>query len=431
MKKFLALILAVLMLGSILAACGGNSKGSSGGGSSSGSGGGDDDDDPFYGEDNISLRVWAPDKAIDFTKEVCDDFIAKYPDKSIKIDVQVQGEAEAATQVLNDKTAAADVFGFISDQFNKLMKAQALYYVFDPDDVIERNSEASVASATGDDGKLYAFPETDDNGYFFVYDKSVISDEEAKTLEGVLAACRKAGRRFIMDAGNGYYSCVFPFTGGLTLEGLDDEGTQQFNDYEKIEDDIVDTLEAFANLFHEYKDVFLSAEVAKIPTGLSANPRIVAAGIDGTWDLAAIKKALGDDFGVAPLPTINVKGTDLPMKSLHGYKYIGVNTSTKFPNAAMLLADYLTSEEVQLKRAEVLGWGPSNENAKKDPIVADDPALHAIIEQAKNSVPQVNMADTFWTPMGTLGNALWKNDDYSRDALKKSFEKTIANIREE
>ena len=421
MKKFLALLLAVLMIGSVLVACG--ESGNNGG---SGSGGSGDSGDPFYGEDNISLRVWAPDLAIDFTKEVCNDFIAKYPNKKINIEVEVQSESNSATMVLNDKDAAADVFGFVSDQFNKLMNAQALYNVLDPEDIIARNSESSVKAATAADGKLYAFPETDDNGYFFVYDKRIISEEDAQSFEGVLEACRKAKKKFCMDAGNGFYSAIFIFTGGVTLEGLDDEGTQKFNDYN--EDEVLDTLEAFAKLFHDYKDVFLSSEVAKIPTGIGNN---IAAGIDGTWDTDALQKKLGDNLGVAKLPTIKVKGEDKTSKSLHGYKYIGVNTSTKFPNAAQALADYLTSEEVQLKRAKELGWGPSNEKAKEDDAVKNSPTISAILAQSENSITQVNMADTFWSPMATLGNALWKNDDYSRDALKSVFEKTIANIKEE
>ena len=425
MKKFLALLLAVLMLGSVLVACG-ESGGNSGGSGSSG-GGSDDGGDPFYGENDIKLTVWAPDKAIDLTKELCEEFKKQYSDKTIDITVQVQSESEAATQVLNDKDAAADVFGFASDQFNKLMTANALAPVFEPDDIKSRNSEKSISAATGADGKLYAFPETDDNGYFLVYDKSVIKDPSS--IESILEDCRKAGMKFVMDAGNGYYSCIFMFTGGVTLEGVDEEGTQLFNDYN--EDEVVDSLEAFANLFHDYSDVFLSSEVAKIPTGMAADPQIVAAGIDGTWDTVAIQEALGDNYGAAKLPTIKINGTDKPMISLHGYKLMGVNAVTKFPNAAQLLADFLTNEESQIKRAKDLGWGPSNENAKKDAAVTGSEAITAALEQSENSVAQVNMADTFWSPMATLGNTLWKDKDYSRDTIKKNFEKTIANIKDE
>lgn len=419
MKKFLALLLAVLMLASILVACGG-------GGDKKTSDGGDASIDI---EDGAKLLVWAPDKAIDLTKELCEAFKKEHSDKNITIDVQVQSESEAATQVLNDKDAAADVFGFASDQFNKLMTANALAPVFDPEDIIDRNSEASVKAATGSDGALYAFPETDDNGYFLVYDKSIISDEQAASFEGILEACRKAGKKFVMDAGNGYYSCIFIFTGGLTLEGTDAEGTQQFNSYD--EEAVVDSLEAFANLFHDYSDVFLSSEVAKIPTGMAADPQIVAAGIDGTWDTNAIKEALGDNYGAAKLPTVKIKGEDKQMISLHGYKLIGVNAVSEYPNAAQALADFLTNEESQIKRAEGLGWGPSNTKAKEDKSVTDSPSISAALAQSENSVAQVNMSDTFWSPMATLGNTLWKDKDYSRDTIKANFEKTIASIKDE
>lgn len=428
MKKLIALLLAVLMLASVLVACGGGSsdsgKKTDNGGSSDTPAGDDTVEDPFYGEDDITLLVWAADKAVDVTKSLCDDFIAKYPDKKIKIEVQVQGEGDAAANILNDADAAADVFSFACDQLNRLCRANALAPVFDIDDIKARNSEASVNAATID-GTLYAFPETGDNGYYLVYDKSVVSDEDAKTLEGVFAACKAAGKKVVIDAGNGFFSCMFPFTGGLTIEGLDEEGTQLFNDYN--EDEVVDTLVAFAELFHEYEDIFMSAEATRISSGMAESPRTVGAGIDGSWNAVAVADALGDDFGAAKLPTIGGK----QIVSMHGYKLIGVNSHSKFPNSAQLLADFLTDEEAQLARAKELSWGPSNTAAVKDASVTDNVALAAIIDQSAYSVPQVSIADTFWTPMGTLGNKLWKEADYSRDAVKAEFDKAIANIKDE
>ena len=78
-----------------------------------------------------------------------------------------------------------------------------------------------------------AYPETGDNSYILVYDKTVVSAEQAKTLEGTLEACKAANKKFIMDAGNGYYSCMFMFTGGLKINGLSPEGVQQFTDYDE------------------------------------------------------------------------------------------------------------------------------------------------------------------------------------------------------
>jgi arabinogalactan oligomer/maltooligosaccharide transport system substrate-binding protein len=298
-------------------------------------------------------------------------------------------------------------------------------------DVTARNSAESIQAATLND-TLLAYPETGDNGYYLVYDKRLVSDEDAQTLEGVFEACRKAGKKFIVDAGNGFYSCMFPFTGGLKIEGLEgeDNDVQKFNDYDEAE--VVATLEAFAKLFHEYDDIFFATSPDKVSAGLAEDPSTVAAGVDGSWNAATVAKILGENYGAAKLPTINVNGEDKQIVSMHGYKLIGVNAMSKYPNAAQLLADYLSGEECQLERAEKISWGPSNTNAAANEIVTSNPAISAILEQSKNSVPQVNIAPTFWDPMGNLGNNLFKEESkYDTETLTALLDKTIANVRDE
>lgn len=426
MKKILALLLAVLMLASVLVACGG---GDNGGGASSG-GSADNGGDPFYGEDNISLLVWAPDNAVSLTKQLCEDFIAQYPDKTITIDVQAQGEADAAAQMLNDLDKAADVFGFVCNNINKLQQGNALAPVVDDylEDVKSRNTDFAVSTGTLND-TLLAYPETGENGYYLVYDKQYVSDEDAKTLEGLLEACRKADKKCLINIDNGFYGCMTLYTGGMYNDGLTEDGTQIFNDYN--EDEVLDSLEAFANLFHEYSDVFMSADPARIGSGMAEDPSTVAAGVDGSWNAATVANVLGDNYGAAKLPTINIKGEDKQIIGMNGAKLIGVNSHSKFPEAAQVLANYLTSEEVQTTRLEELNWLPSNKNAQQNDIVKNSPALSALLAQSEFSIPQINIAETFWTPVGTLGAKLFKEDDYSRDTLKSEFEKAVANILDE
>ena len=426
MKRILALVLAVMLMATLFVGCGGSGdNGSTTSGSS---------DDPFYGEDNISLKVWAPDAAVALTQKQCDAFKALYPNKTISIEVIAQGESDAATNLLNDPSAAADVFGFACDQLNKLEKAGVLSPVSDYPEyeaaVKARDSEESIAAATLN-GKLLAYPETGDNGYYLVYDKRYVTDEDAKTLEGVFAACKKAGKNFVMDAGNGFYSCMFPFTGGLKITGLEGEDdTQVFNEYDA--DAVADTLVAFATLFHDNKDNFLSGDVSKVSSGMSVDPSTVAAGIDGSWNAAACQKALGDNYGAAKLPTIKVNGEDKQIISMHGYKLMGVNKSSKFPESAQLLANYLTDEECQKQRAEEISWGPSNKNVAASDVVKNNVAVSAILAQSAYSIPQVNISSTFWNPMADLGNNLFKDGTkYDKDTLKKLLQDTVTNIKDE
>ncbi|MBQ2470360.1 MAG: extracellular solute-binding protein, partial [Ruminococcus sp.] len=350
MKKILAILLAGMITATALAGCGGGNGGSSSTDSksdaSSGSGSTDAsaekvvdantvDPELFGDEDNISLKVWAPSQALELVKKQVEDFKAAYPTKTFtNIEVSAMAEAESGTQVLNDASAAADVFGFASDHLNKLVDAKVLSEVAFVNTVSEMNAPETV-EAGKIKGTLYAYPETNDNGYYLVYDKTVVSEDKAGKLEDILAACKDAGKKFIFDCGNGYYACTYAFTAGVKIDGLEDDGvTQKFVQYD--ENDAVKTLQAFSKLMHEYKGTFTSLDVAQIASGFSTGT--LGAGVDGSWNTNADQKALGDNFGAAKLPTINVDGTDKQLISLFGYKYIGVNAASKFPASAQILA---------------------------------------------------------------------------------------------
>ena len=441
MKKVLAILLAGMMTATAFAGCGGGetaSKSDGGSGTASQASGGGEaakvdpswpDASLFGDEDNITLKVWAPDKAVALVQKQVEEFKSHYSDKKFtSIEVVAQGENDAATLIVNDPEKAADVFGFPSDQLNKLKDAQVLTPVAPAllDSVKTMNAEKTVTAATFDD-QLYAFPETNDNGYYLVFDNSVVTEEDAKTLEGILEACKKGNRQFVMDAGNGFYACTFAFTAGVKTAGLTESGAQKFEEYD--EEEAVATLMAFAQLMKDYKGTFSSQDVASISTGFKN--KTVGAGIDGPWNSKMDKAELGDNLGAAKLPTVKVNGQDKQMISLFGYKYIGVNSHTKFQRSAQILAYYLTGQEAQEQRAEELGWGPSNLEAVKK--YADDPILLALQEQSKNSVPSIEIKQTIWAGMGTLGSSLykdsWKPDD--KAATKKLLDNVISIVKDE
>lgn len=440
MKKILAILMAGVLTATAFAGCGGDVSSNSGSSSKAGESSGSTAtgvnasvvDAAYFGdEDNVKLKVWAPDAAVNLVKQQIESFKKAYSDKKFDITVVAQGEQDAATQMLNDASAAADVFSFPSDQLNKLVDAGVIAPVAKgfTDYVTSSNSEDTIKAGTSKN-TLYAYPETNDNGYYMVYDNTVVTEEDAKTLEGTLAACKKAGKKFIFDAGDGFYACTFAFTAGAKIDGLEEDGiTQKFVKYD--EDEAVKTLQAFAKLIKEYKGTFTSLNVKNVASGFKNGT--CGAGVDGSWDTKVNQDSLGDKFGAAKLPTIKVGDEDKQLVSMFGYKYIGVNGSSKYPNSAQILALYLSGEECQKQRTEELGWGPSNVNVQKDKVVTESPVLNAIKDQSQNSCTQVNISSTFWTPMGNLGNKLvaeeWNPDD--ADATRKLLQDTITNIRDE
>ncbi len=451
-RKILALLMAVLMTIGCLAACGGDTTTTT---APAGAGDVASSQDEANASDaaanafdaafveewgqfiadeegtEIDLKIWAPSKAQDVFKAEAEEFAALFADYfTLNISVEIQEEGDTAGQVINDPKKAADVFSFPSDQLNKLVNAEALAAVVFADEVGAINTASSVDAATLD-GTVYAYPETGDNSYFLAYDKNFITEEDVVSLEGLLAKCKEQGKKFTFNSGNSYFACTYLYTGGLETIGLEEDGlTQKFNDYDI--DEVTNTVKAFADLFKSYKGTFESAETTAFADGVKVDPTTVAAGVIGSWDVASVKEILGDNVGFAILPTINVNGTDKPMINMFGYKYIGVNSQSAYPYAAQLLAYYLTGEDCQLDRAQQLEWGPSNINVQNMEEIKNNVSMNAILAQSANSVAQVNLAGTFWTPLDGLGKYVADDtNSFTFDEVKEQVEACIVNILDE
>lgn len=447
-RKILALLLAVLMAVGCLAACTGNGgtdtttaagQDSTGTGTSTTTESWSADQIAQMGEaikaeangQTVALKLWGPELAQDVLKAQAAAFAELFKDyATITIETAVQGENDAATAVINDAKAAADVFGFPSDQIDKLYNANALAECYFPENVTADNTAASVAAASKD-GKLFAYPETGDNSYILVYDKRVVSDEQAKTWEGVLAACKDSGKKFIMDAKNGFFACTFLYTGGLKTEGFEADGlTQAFNDYNI--DDVTASVQAFANLFNAgiAGGYFESGDTSLIPDGFKNGT--TAAGIAGSWNIAAVKANLGENAGYAIIPTIDINGTATQSVNMFGYKFLGVNSQTAYPITSQVLAYYLTNEACQMERAEKLEWAPSNAAAQQSDFVKNNASMSALMAQTEFSVPQTGLAGTFWDPLEALGTYMCEpTSDLGTEAVKAQVEACITNIRDE
>lgn len=445
MKRILALLLAAMMMVAVFAGCqpapadtesNGSAADDSNGSAAVTTSTNFDDvvtAEQFGDEKGAKLKVWGPDAYAKLLKKQCEAFEEKFKDQNIKITVVAQGEDTSATQISQDPDAGADVFGLASDKLNSLYNSGVIAPVATVyADVIKQTDFENAVDVSTLDGQLYAYPETG-NGYYLVYDKSVVSDEQAESLEEILEACKKAGKKFIMDAGTGYYSCLFAFTGGLKTDGLDKDGvTQKFNDYD--EDKVVDTLKAFSTLMHKYAGTFTSLDPAKISSGFASTEKIkstVGAGIDGNWNSEVDAKALGKEkYGATKLPTIKVNGEDTQMISMYGYKMIGVNANSKYPRTAQILAYYLSSEECQQQRCDELGWSPTNKTVAESDSAKENVSIQALLAQSENSVAQINIAQAFWDPMANLGNKLNAEEtDPEKYDFKKLLKDTINNIK--
>ena len=346
--------------------------------------------------ETIHLKVWGSQPDQELLKELCEAFAAEHPENTWEFEYGVVGEADAQARYLEDPAAAADVFSFPDDQIITLVQADALYEVTRNHDEIVAANAAGTINAASYNGVLYGYPMTADNGYYLYYDKSVLTEDDVKTLDGILAVANAAGKQVHMDVSNGWYLASFFLGNGCQLT-LDADGNQicDFNNANGLA--AAEAIRAFCN-----DPAFITGDDSVLQGGIGDN---ICAGVSGPWTSASIKEKLGDNFAAAKLPTFTCNGQQVQMGSFLGCKVLGVNTQTKHPVEAMMLAEYLTSEQAQLRRFEVLGYGPSNINAAASPAVAADPALTALAEQSQFAISQ-HVLGQYWTPAEAFGAEL-------------------------
>ena len=377
----------------------------------------------------ISLTIWGPEKAQDEFKAEAKAFAELFKDyATIEFKVAVQGEGDAASNVITDPDAAADVFAFPSDQLNRLTNAKAIQEAWYPDQIKADNNEEAVAAGS-ENGVIYGYPETGDNSYIICYDKRLVTEDQVKSLEGIFEACKASGKKFILDATTSFTACTFLFTGGLKIDGFEEDGeTQKFNDYDI--DQVTASVKAFSDAFVNAGTSFEANSSSQVVDGFKNGT--TAAGVLGSWDAASANAVLGENVGYAIMPTINIDGTDTQMINMYGYKYLGVKNQTKYHATAQALAFYMTNEENQVRRAESLGWTPANIKAQESDAVKASPHMSVFLEQQKNSVAQTAIAATFWTPIDALGKYITEaKNDRSTEAIKKQVQACITGIRDE
>lgn len=378
-KRLLTLLLAgLLLLG--MAGCG------------SGSG----------GQGSIRLMVWSPseDQSKDsgeWLQTCCNHFAAQHPEWDITFVYGVADEATAANTVAQDPTASADVFMYANDNLTVLTDAQALAKLggIYAEQVEGFTSQALLDSVTMD-GYLYGVPFTTNTWYMY-YDKRVFSEEDVKSLDAML---EKGVVAFPFV--NSWYLPAFYFGNGCTLFG---DGTQEELGADFGGENGVEVTEYLVDLIGNPH--FVVDDGGSGMAGLRDGS--ISALFTGSWDAAGIREILGDNMGVAALPTYTLNGETKQMYSYAGSKAIGVNAHSENMVAAVQLAVYLGSAEAQKLHYDLRNVIPSNTELMGDSAISADPVVIAqndTFDRTSILQPFVSKMSNCWTPVENMGRAI-------------------------
>lgn len=349
----------------------------------------------------VTLKVWSPseDQNPDlgaWLNTMCDAFNEAHPEWDITFEYGVCTESDAKKLVPQDVDAAADVFLFSSTGLENLCQADSLaqwggkYYNY-----VYENFPAALANCLVYDDGLYGIPMTT-NTYFMYYNKAVFTDEDVLSLDAMLEKGKVA-----FPLCNGFYNAAFYLGNGCTFFG--ENGTDRASGIQIGGDKGVAVTNCLVDLVKNSN--FIVAE----PSDAIAMMREgnCDAYVCGTWQAAQTEEILGENYGVAMLPSVMIDGVNTQLRPFTSAKAIGVKSTTAYPEVALNLAMWLGGYESQKLHFETRGYVPCENQlvaeVQDDLVCRVDAQTISEIAVARGSFAEFSY---FWTPAESMGTEL-------------------------
>ena len=370
-------------------------------------------------EAGATLKVWeSKGKEAEWMQYVAAEFEKKYGVKVAYENVEAPDVVKKLQTEGKTEAGAADLAVFPHDNMGTAASAGLLFSLNDVPGLtktIEDNFyPGAISGAKTVDGKYYGAPLAMET-YALFYNKDLLP-EAPKSFEELIEKTKgitdKKAQKFgiMFEPANFYFSYAFlSANGGYVFKN----GTDA-NDIGLNNDGAVKGLEGMLAL------KAISVDKAEDANGnvIKAlfNEGKVAAVINGPWFLGDLKDSKVK-YGVALLPTI----AGQQPKSFSGVRILGINSTTKYPQAAALFVQFATSKEMLAKRFEMTGQIPP----LKD-FAPTDEISKAFLAQIAVAEPMPSIAEmgAVWAPMGAALSDAWSGKVPAKTALDNAV-KTI------
>ena len=355
MRKILALLVASVLAVSLLAGCSGGGK----------------------VKDDGVIRVWVGEESAEFYQKVCYEYIAAHADFGYKIEVKGMDTGSVAGTITNDPTAAADIYTVAHDNIGKLASTQCAKPIVDESlvaQVLADNPESFqtvIYSTLNGKEYLYGVPYIS-QALFLYYNKALVTEEQAKTFEGLQEAAKAANTKAITVTGDDGFNMCFALLARKTSDKSTSvkifEGAESVSGGSKGKsncqgDDtvaIVRWLQDFASDPNGFK----WASPDGWEADLNKDNKGALAVIGGAWHYNSAKAALGEtNLGITLIPTFKL--TDRAVEGLSTVKagdeyrggtfadckcfMINANSAVSKYAKEQELIKYLSSKDVQNK----------------------------------------------------------------------------------
>lgn len=362
-------------------------------------------------------------------KQMQEAFAEAHPEYQITWTTEVVGEDKCQDEVLKDVGNAADVFLFSNDQLPQLVDAGAIAQLGGSTEEMVKNDMAeSVVDTVMIDGKVYGIPFTH-NTFFMYYDKTLLDESDITSLEKIMAKETADNvYNFYFESAGGWKLGCYYYGAGCTIFGPEGSDLSAGVDWNSATGLAVTNY--LIDLINNPKCAF-DGEIAV--SELIEDHRL-GAWFGGTWEYEGFHNVLGDDLGMAVIPTFNPDGKDYQLLSFYGSKAIGVNAQSKNMAAAVQFAAFIGNEENQILRYELSNQVPANKAAGSSEKVLADPLSAVLVEESNRASVAQPVNSTFsaryWSYAGAIPTEI-RSGEITKDNAQAKLDAFVEAMTKE
>ena len=344
------------------------------------------------GNSGPAITIWVGGESAKFYQKVATNFFKEHSEYGYRAVVKGVDTGTVAGTITTDASAAADIYTVAHDNIAKLVDAEAAYPITDQgliDKVLADNPDAfkSVIYATpkGQSTKeLYGVPYISQS-LFLYYNKKFVSDEQAKTFEGLQQAAKTANAKAFTITGDDGFNFSFTM---LARKESDKSSTlklypngERHNNWLQGDDEV-----AFVRWANE---MFADPNGGEWPPANwiteIQNEKCLAL-IGGAWHFDSFA-ATCDDFGIAKIPTFTLKASHV--EGLTGVAAGDVYRGGTFADCKVFMMNMYCAAEKR-EAAQALMKYLSSKEVQQESFVACNnvPAFAGVSDYIKNNKDQ-------------------------------------------
>lgn len=355
------------------------------------------------------IKLWMDSDLIGAYSQIINDYQKLYP--HVKVTIEAKNSDQIKKEVARDPSQAADVFLMNNTQIGSMADNGLLYPLRDQrEQKIKAEQTDYVSKAVTYQKNIYGYPTALETSLLY-YDRSKLKKQDVKNWNNLIKQ-----HNIIVNFDKSGSSLIF--------------APLFFNESSYLDVNKFSGLVNGSKVLNWISSQKNNPHVISLDSSTESRMKQAAAVIASSRQYSSIKKILQNNLAVSFLPQLNIDNKTKLWKPFLIIKLWGVNQQTKYPKAAMSLANYLGNKDTELKLFKLKGLIPTNQSAQNDEKVMNNLLVQQIFKCIKTSriviAPNDLNDNSFWLKMDQLikdtyqGNI--KSIDYS-DNLKEIEQK--------